>query len=54
MHAVSKEQTLGDFSARMPLDWTGIDDKIIDMLNDITYRKVIPMIGSCQASCRLR
>ncbi len=25
----------GDFSARMPLDWTGIDGKIADTLNDI-------------------
>ena len=25
----------GDFSARMPLDWIGIDGKIADTLNDI-------------------
>ncbi|WP_181298936.1 HAMP domain-containing protein [Pseudomonas sp. Q2-TVG4-2] len=25
----------GDFSARMPMDWTGVDGKIADVLNDI-------------------
>lgn len=43
MRAVSREQSSGDFSARMPLDWVGINGKITDTLNDIIRRKVITM-----------
>ena len=32
---VLRQLRQGDFSARMPLDWTGVPGKIADALNDV-------------------
>jgi hypothetical protein len=35
----------GDFSARMPLDWTGVAGKVADGLNDVIIASVDEGLG---------
>ncbi len=60
MLSVLAQVKAGDFSARMPLDWTGVAGKVADDLNEIIIANqagsgssasapaVMAMIGTCR------